>query len=99
MKRDMIQIITLTSTIFIGSIAHADSGYNTGHHEFRAQTAGTNSGVMTKNSVGHNGAFLDGKVSPGNADIHPQTMQKRDMMMGRNMDSNSPLPPEAGNER
>jgi len=99
MKRDMIKIITLTSAIFAGSIAVADSGYKTGHHTLPAQSAGTNSGIMTKGSVGHNGAFLDGKVSPGSADIHPRNMQGREMMMRGDMNSSGPLPPEAGNER
>ncbi|WP_324751988.1 hypothetical protein [Roseovarius sp. Pro17] len=99
MKRNAIQIFALIGAISAGGVAHADNGFKTGHHKFQAQSAGTNSGVMMKSSVGHNGAFLDGAVSPGNADIHPRRSQNRDMMMERGMESSGPLPPEAGNER
>ncbi|WP_133176225.1 hypothetical protein [Pelagivirga sediminicola] len=98
MKRSIIHVFALASAIFAGGVALADSGYRTGHHEFRAQSAGSNSGVMTKSSVGHNGAFLDGKVNPNDADAHPRNMQRRDMRAGRDREY-SPLPPNAGNDR
>jgi len=54
---------------------------------------------MTKGSVGHNGAFIDGKVNPNRADVHSQSVTRGEMMMRSDTETNGPLPPEAGNER
>ena len=99
MKSNVIQALALIGAISAGGVAQADNGFKTGHHEFVAQSAGTSSGVMTKGSVGHNGAFIDGKVNPNRADVHSQSVTRGEMTMGRDMQSNGPLPPEAGNER
>jgi len=99
MKRNVIQAIALIGAISAGGIAHADNGFQTGHHTFVASSAGTSSGVMTKGSVGHNGAFIDGKVHPDRADDHSQSVTRGGMTTSLDMQSNGPLPPEAGNER
>ncbi len=99
MKRNVIHIFALISAISAGGVAHAESGYRTGHHEFIAQSAGTNSGVMTKSRVTHNGAFSDGRVTPDNVDIHPRSSQSSNIMMGSDMGSRDSLPPGAGNNR
>jgi hypothetical protein len=99
MKRNAIQIFALIGAISAGGVAHADSGYNTGHHELIAKSAGTNNGVQTKSSVTHNGAFSDEKVTPENADSHPRNAQSRDVMMSSSMDSGNQLLPGTGNNR
>ena len=99
MKRNVIQAIALIGAISAGGVAQADNGFQTGRHTFAASSAGTSSGVMTKGSVGHNGAFIDGKVHPDRADAHSQNVTRGEMTMSRDMQSNGPLPPEAGNER
>lgn len=104
MKRNVIQVFALIGAISAGGVALADSGYQTGHHELQAQSAGTNSGIMTKGSVGHNGVqhldrYSDGTLMPkkGN-DMHPSVSHSRENF---NKDSSryGPLPSNAGAER
>jgi hypothetical protein len=101
MKRNIIHVFALASTIFAGGVAFADSGYRTGHHELRAQRGETNSGVMTKGSVGGNGVqhlsrHSDGTLMPKKGyDVHPQSQN----VTRRDTGARSPLPLNAGNDR
>ena len=99
MKRNVIRIFVLVGAISAGAVAHADSGFRTGHHEFRAQGAGANTGVQTKSRVTHYDFFSDGRVTPGNVDVHSQNSQSQAMPMARGKVSSHPLPPEAGRNR
>ncbi|WP_147438941.1 hypothetical protein [Roseovarius spongiae] len=99
MTGNLIKIFTLIGAISAGGVAHANSGYGSGHHELPDRNATDHSTMMRADAFEHLDSDGDGTITRSEAAMHRQNMHASNMMTGGNVSSSGPLPPAAGNDR
>lgn len=99
MTGNIIKIFTLIGAISAGGVAHANSGYASGHHELPDRNATGHSSMMEADAFEHLDSDGDGTVTRSEVAMHRQNMHASNTMRGGDISSRGPLPPETGNDR